>query len=102
MVQNTAPGGPAFPVASAEALAATLDGAASDLEEAARLRSEARDSVPEFQGVHADNYRDQVARYLLLIGSASEEFRRAAGQLRDAVEGHQDARQTWFNMGQPI
>jgi hypothetical protein len=89
-------------VASAEALAALLRTVASDLEEAARLRLEARESVPEFQGRHADAYRAEVGGYGLRVGAYCDEFRRTAGRLTDAVEEYQHLRTQWIEIGQPI
>jgi hypothetical protein len=102
MAAPAAPGGPTFPVASAEALAAMLRAVASDLEDAARLRVEARDSVPEFQGRHADTYRADVGGYGLRVEAYCDEIRRTAGRLTDALEEYQHLRSRWIEIGQPI
>ncbi|MGH9214436.1 MAG: hypothetical protein ACRD2C_27775 [Acidimicrobiales bacterium] len=101
MVEPAA-GGPTFPVGAAEALASRLDTLAADLDEAARLRVEARDGMPEFAGRHADDYRAWVGSYAEMIADYSERLRKAAGRLRDAVDEHGADRRQWFDMGQPV
>jgi hypothetical protein len=59
-------------------------------------------AASQVRGALADNHREPVGAYLGLIESTSEEFRRAADRLRDAVEQHQDARRAWVDSGQPI
>jgi hypothetical protein len=97
-----AAGGPTFPVAAAQTLADKLDQIVKDLDDAATARVNAAESMPEYKGRYAEDYRDNVAAYASKTSDTTDLFRRTAGRLRDAIDEHANNRQQWFDQGQPI
>lgn len=90
---------PQFPVAAAESLAGELDRLAGKLEEMIEARATAGETLTEFEGAVADQFREDLAAHEGDVGDIIERFRRTAGNLRDAVEEHDRARSEMMALG---
>jgi len=79
---------PQFPVVLAGEIADELDRLADLVDQSALARVTARSALPEFQCTVADNYRIAVDQHAAQAAGVVEQFRRVAGELRDAAAAH--------------
>jgi hypothetical protein len=81
-----------FPVWTANDLADELDRLAGLLDTANGARSQAGQNVPDFKGVYADKYHQDLSAHVTQVGDTIAQFRRTAGALRDAIEQYHATR----------